>query len=74
MPHYNPAGISRENFKNYSDSWNRKLKSKSFIGIFAADMLLYQPLTGGEPGPPQPLLVTGRGLLYRGALIHQARP
>jgi hypothetical protein len=36
----------------------------------APDLLLFQSLTPGEPEPPAPLLVCGRGLLYRGALIH----
>jgi hypothetical protein len=39
----------------------------------APDLLLYQPLVAeGEPGPPAPLLVCGRGLLYRDALAHSA--
>jgi len=36
----------------------------------APDLLLFQSLTPGEPEPPAPLLVCGRGLLYRGALVH----
>lgn len=37
----------------------------------APDLLLFQSLTPGEPEPPAPLLVCGRGLIYRGALIHE---
>jgi hypothetical protein len=36
----------------------------------APDLLLFQSLTPGEPEPPAPLLVCGRGLIYRGALVH----
>lgn len=37
----------------------------------APDLLLFQPLSmSGEPGPPSPLLICGRGLLYRNVLLH----
>src|SRR5207237_4495896 len=39
----------------------------------APDLLLYQPLAAGGPGPPAPLFVCGRGLLYRDALLHDPK-
>ncbi|HTK78278.1 MAG TPA: hypothetical protein VL371_23660 [Gemmataceae bacterium] len=36
----------------------------------APDLLLFQSLTPGGPEPPAPLIVSGRGLLYRSALVH----
>lgn len=40
IPHYNPPGASRHNFKSYSASWTKKMDRKSFKIIFALDMVL----------------------------------
>jgi len=41
VPHYNPPGMTRDKFQNYSESWSEKLAYKPFRFIFGMDMLLF---------------------------------
>lgn len=41
VPHYNPPKMTKKQFKNYQEAWNKKLARKSFRIIFTADMFLF---------------------------------
>jgi hypothetical protein len=41
IPHYNPAGATRQTFKSSSQSWATKFADRNFKLIFIVDMVLF---------------------------------
>jgi hypothetical protein len=41
VPHYNPSGLTKDKFINYSTSWSKKMKDPGFRLIFPIDMFLF---------------------------------
>lgn len=49
VPHYNPPGRKRENFKNYEEAYEKGFKNRGFVIIFWTDMMLFLVTLIGVP-------------------------